>query len=318
MELNILEEMESVMTIDDECSKELNVIFDKMWKYSGRDYLIVYHPEGIHLFKVHTFNNLLNLLGLNGPIKEAYIHPIIIFAVLGSNIGALGYDRKYPIEFRPHNDLVVNKINLNKYQDWFIKNKQVTTKLKLPTDLTVGVPLIFTEMLNERHPQLRRILKEYFILIDQKFDEGLLYTSLKKLLGININKTEYSYLDADEVFLYNEEWYSGTYFEQVPIELKKIIIENIDRNKYLSREVIFAKDEPIIKAIENIVDTIKETDDASIFDIIGKVSNEGYLDELFTQIRTTPQADQSMYRYITSGVGMNTIKDIVTNKLNRK
>lgn len=316
MEADILEEMES-LNPEDSNVNELNNIFNKMWNYSSKEFLVIYHPEGLILFKTNTFLNLLKFLGTSPQTTNNYMEPVIIFACIGSYNGALGYDRQYPVEFKPHTSLIVDKILLNKYQDLFIENKQLKTRLRIPTNIMpIYSDLFRVEPFNDhtvkRHPQLRRILKEYFLLIDQKLDEKILYEKLREL---KISSQEYSYLDYDEIFLFDKDLCDGTYFEYVPIELKKIIVGIIDSEKYLSSDLIFAKNEPIIKAVENIVDIISETENASILDIINKLYTGGYLIDVFREVGNN---DNNMYKYITSGIGLNTITDIINNKINKK
>lgn len=317
MELNIQEEMDAVTDLRDPLAIQLNEIFGKMWQCPGKEYLLVYHPESIYLFKIQTFSNLLSVLGLSISTQEGYLDPAIVFSCIGSYMGAISYDRKYPVEFKPHGALIIDKITMNKYQSWYIKNKNIAIKLGVPTELGEKSSQIssFQEITIKRHPQLRRILKEYFMLIDQKFDEALLKS---KLDSLGIKGIEYSYLDYDELFLLNKEWFEGTYFEEVPIELKKIIIGIIDEDRYLSREKIFMKDEPIIRTIENILDVITESDNASMMDIYEKALSLGYLDEFIQQMQTDQSANGNIYKYITSSVGLNNIKDIVNGKINQK
>lgn len=320
MDLDIQEEIDGLMSIEDILSKQLNHVFTKMWKYPSTEYIVVYHPENINLFKINTFNNLLQYLNVNAVTKESYLEPAIVMACMGSSMGAIAYDRKYPTELRSHEFLLFDKISLNKYQDWYIKDKIVYNKLRSLVDMNLPntdrlnpfqIPH-FEDLTIHRHPQLRRILKEYFLLIDQKFNDDLL---CKKLDILDVKNINYSFLDYDELFLLDYNWYQGTRFENIPMEIKKIIINYIDNDHYLLPEVIFMKTEPIVKTIENIIDIVVETENASVIDIYEKAYNQGYLDDFFKHIKDDPDINGNIYKYITSNVGINNIKDIIDEKI---
>lgn len=294
---------------------DLLSLIERLWKEPPKEIIIVYHPEGSYLFKIHTFENLLKSLGIRLKDQEVYSHPAVIFACLATASGAINYDRYYNNTEVIHDLLMINKISINKYQEWTVKNKEVLLKLKLPEMVIPDTfkDYKFEELNTSRPPQLRRILKYYYKLLDINFDEALLAQKLYKLSAHN---DDYSYEDSDEIILSDDILCEDTYLEWLPRELRKEIIDVISNYEYLTEKDLSTSDNPIINMVEKITDTIKSQEDASVMDIVGKLHENGNLLEMVKYINRDPNNGGDLYKYISTKFGMGNLVDIIKKKNN--
>jgi len=295
-----------------ELIENFNNVIRSMWDQLQDEFLVVYHPDGSTLFKIHTFENLMKILGVGSKGHDLYIQPAVIFACLGSNFGAINYDISHNNHFT-HTSLIIKKIKLNRYQDWYVKNGTLNLKLRVPEIITSDDKYTFDEIKISRHPQLRRILKDYFRLIDESFNEQKLALRLLELSIINGN---YSFEDADELVLLDDFVCQETYLELLPIELRRIIVNMISEDTYVSLKDINKKlNDPVITLAEKITDELKDTQDASIMDLINNAKESGHLNEMIEFIKSDPNSGGNLYTYITSQVGLNNLFDIINNKI---
>jgi len=282
-------------------------IIKLMWGQPRKEYLIIYHPEGIHLYKTNTFTNLLRILNTPGNSQQLYCQPVVIFACLGGESGA--------IEYEGTGTLQVKKITLNDYQDYAIKDGQIQIKIKLPEVITPETisTFKFESIGLKRPPQLRRIIREYYELIGKPFDEGRLHQRLENLMTDN---KEYLFEDADELILRLNP--KGTYFQELPKELNEIIIEYLNEFNYIKADELYKKNNPVLNLMEEITDTVlKENtsmENLSLFDILSKMRDDG--SQLKVNELLKNSQDTNFLQTMMSEVGLKNIMDTINNKIN--
>lgn len=275
---------------------ELIDVVNKLWKEPGKELLIIYNPKGHKLFKSSSFDNLLKFLNLNLKKEELYYHPVTILASLLSISNVFRYDEKINSIGSNKISYKIEKVLLNKYQRIFVKKEGINIGLNLPEIVTPDNinNIIHSDINFIRPPQLRRILRDYFKCI--KIDINM--TELeRKLLELEINSPEYSYLDADELFMSDKKYYENTYMELIPIELKEIIYNYIDQDEYVNIQNLRGKISNnlpnLIKGIvTKVSDKVNNGEDMSMMDIISSLDINNIGKEL-------------------KDMGLNSIKDLL-------
>ena len=251
---------------------ELTTVVNKLWEEKGIELLICYDKQNQTIFKTLFFSNLLRLLNLKLNNEELYYHPVTILGCILCNDGIFKNDvirSKYKIE------LGVDKINLNKYQKVITNNGKLITTLILPEIVTPETikNIKYNNIKIRRPPQLKRILKRYFTLL------GLEYSFYKlehTLIELEINNIEYSYLDADEIILYNTKFEAdriNNYIDLIPTEIKNIITLYIDQEEYFNLQDLLVEDSKSLNGIVNkisntITNKINSGEDVSIIDLL--------------------------------------------------
>lgn len=298
-------------------------LFDKMWNYPGKEVIIVYQniPGLAEHIGILSLRKLLNIEehtggteGTRGTegIGGAYYHPALVFICLGIQTGFISGSFGVG-EVNGNSVFKSKKINLNRYQECDIQKGELVIKLKVP-DLTSPLNfdrVIFKDPKVERHPQLRRIIKKFVSQRGGTFDEKILLENLSKLGSDNPN---YLYEDADELILRNYELCCGTYLEWLPLEIKEIIIKNIDNSVKVSSVITSNKSiETLFKAAESVVENVLEERNVSIMDIFDKMRNNGSLDPLVEMARN--DSNGNIYKYMTSQIGLHNIVNVIKKKL---
>lgn len=265
----------------------MDAVFDsinRVWNLPSKEFLIVkdykIHPQTKDLYKFLNVNTLDN---------DFSLQPINTFLYLLTN---------------PENNLI--KIDLNDYQEVEIKGNQQIIKLKFPTIVTPENVKSYNYIRNiKRHPQLRRLVVKYLKSIDWEYN-------LEKLRNLNPTNEVYDYMDADEVVLYKN--YEGTYFELLPLELKKIICDHVDSLTIFENDKMETSN-PIQNALENITNIILDTNnqlqDASILDIYNNLSQSGKLNELQNFIGD----GNSFLNYFRNGNILSDLSSIIQSKI---
>jgi hypothetical protein len=295
---------------------KLQQVIKDMWDQPQKEYLIMYHPDGNFLYKVITFDNLLRVLNIPSNGQQLYCQPAVVFACLGGSQGALNYDKTLTSsDGLGHSILNVKKIKLGMYQEYFVKNGNIQIRTKLPDMITPQSisEFQFEPILLKRPPQLRRIIKEYYELIGETFDEKLLCQRLDDLMTDNIN---YTYEDADELVLRLSP--QGTEFERLPRELIDIIISCLDDINYFKVEELYKKNNPVLNLMEEITSAVleekKTKNDASIFDILNKLQDTGSQSKINELVKNVQSRE--FFESVMSGVGFKNIVDVINNKVN--
>ena len=294
--------------------KLLSNTITQLWNQPSQEYLLVYHPQGNSLHKELTFNNLLRLIKINPSGSELYCQPIVIFACLGANCGALNSDTNQDQNDFIHNYLDIKKIGLNKYQEYSLRDGEIIIKLKTPEIITPESinNFKFEHLSLKRPPQMRRILKEYFKLIKVPFDEQLLFFKLEELFADN---SSYSFEDADEIFI--RYLYHGTQFERIPEELKEIIISYVSDSSYINPEDLYAKSNSILNLVENMTENIMKNGDTSILDIFNNLNSTGDIKNIVNTVHSTTP-DNNFVKFLTSEIGIKNIFETIKNKSKTK
>lgn len=295
--------------------------FECMWNYPSKEILILYHPDGTHMFRIPIIERLIKFFKIKTTDQLVHSNPAIILSFLGYH-GSEYHITKNILENLMESvveereisskSFTIKKISLNKYQKFSIKNGDIIIGLKMPKMLTPDNFRTFkytdnnNRILNCRHPQLRRILKKFFEVIDAPFNELIL---AQGLLELSINNDDYLFEDADELILRDNTLCEGTYFELLPKELKEIIIGCVT-----DTIIINLKDtnynSPLVEVIEKITDNILEEQDVNIMDIYNKMNGNGDLEAVVNLVR----GDGDIYKYITSQFGLNNIVNIIKKK----
>ena len=305
----------------DESKMELTAAIEKLWDEPGRELLILHNPNEEKIFRDPSFDILLKFLRLELTKDELYYHPVFILSILLSNVKVIRNDNKligHTNITRNRLGLKVQKISLNKYQKIFIKDENVEIGLKLPTIVTPETikRIKFEEVEIKRHPQLRRILRDYFQIHGVQVSMEQLEC---KLIELNIDSDDYSYFDADELFMYNQKYNIDTYVELLPIELKSLIVNSIDENVYLTLEDLKKNNvHSIIEIFDGLTNTVinkvNDGEDMSMSDIVKNIN----IDEISKQIKNlnTGNSIKDLFNNIEENYGIGNIISGISEKIN--
>jgi hypothetical protein len=219
---------------------EIIELVDKLWQVPSKEYLYVNDVDGKKLYKVPSFDLLFEYLNIQVTKETLYIHPIVVLAAALTTKGIFKYDDTPNSRNQQPKSLAIAKVSINKYQKINYKNGKLIKELNLPQVITPETirTMNYDDIVIDRPPQLRKILLEYFGILN--IDVNICDLEMS-LIRLNSSNPIYEYKDADEIFFESTSLIKNTMFEFCPKELIDIIRVYINEDYYLDENIIFGK-----------------------------------------------------------------------------